>query len=47
MINTKGMFNLDNGIPNSKIVEILGYNNQPIIYKPLILDDELSIKVSS
>ena len=42
------MFNLENGIPSYKLVKITGANNSSVTGNiPLILDDELSIKVSS
>lgn len=42
------MFNLQDDIPSYKIVKITGANNSSVTGKiPLILEDELSIKVSS
>ena len=40
-------FNLDNGIPESKLVTIYKTNNTPIFEMPLIMDDDFSIKTSS
>lgn len=41
------MFNLENEIPSYKLVKIYMANNTLVTDKPLIMDDELSIKVSS
>lgn len=41
------MFNLEDGIPSHKLVKIYMADNTLVTSKPLILDDELSISVSS
>ena len=40
-------FNLDNSIPESRLVTIFRSGNVPIFENPLIMDDEFSIKTSS
>lgn len=40
-------FNLDNAIPESRLVTIYRSGNVPIFESPLIMDDEFSIKTSS
>lgn len=40
-------FNLDNAIPENRLVKIFRSGNVPIFESPLILDDDFSIKTSS
>ena len=47
MADLKNRFNLDNDIPQSRLVTIKKVNNVSVIDSPLIMDDEFSIKTSS
>ena len=47
MADLKNRFNLDNDIPQSRLVTIYRSGGVPIVETPLIMDDEFSIKTSS